>query len=72
MLVAVIVIVTVLLVAALAVWFFVGQNPAQGEGGPPSDEDTTSDRFYHRSDRPAGPDAEPMSPYADPRPERSN
>jgi hypothetical protein len=57
-----IVIVTAVIVVVLVVWFFVGKNPAQGEGDPHVHDGSSSDRFYSGVDRPAGPDAEWMSP----------
>ena len=72
MLVAFVVVITAVVVVGLVVWFFTGQNPSQGEGSAPSREDSSSDRFYARVDRPAGPDAESMAPYADPKPDRAN
>jgi hypothetical protein len=72
MLVTLVVVVTVVAVVGLVAWFFLGQSPARGEGGADQHADTESERFYARADRPAGPDAESMAPYADPRPDRAN
>ena len=55
-----IVVVSVVVALALIVWFFIGKNPSQGEGGRGRSLDSESDRYYHRADRPAGPDAEEM------------
>jgi hypothetical protein len=54
--------VTAVLAIGLVVWFFLGQNPAQGEGGVAKRADTDAERFYGTSERPAGPDAEAMAP----------
>jgi hypothetical protein len=64
-------IVVAVVVIALVVWFFTGRHPNHGEGGAPSYEDDRSDRFYSDS-RPAGPDAEAMSPDSNPQPPRAN
>jgi hypothetical protein len=65
----VLLIVVAVVVVGLIAWFFTGRHPNHGEGGPPTTDDSRSDRLYTDS-RPAGPDAESMAPEADPRPPR--
>jgi hypothetical protein len=67
----VLLIVVAVIVVALVAWFFFGQNPAQGEGGRPDPRDSEAERFYDKTDRPAGPDAESMAPSPDPRPAKA-
>lgn len=59
----VIVIATIVIAVALVGWFiFNRKNPARSDRVDRPPLVTDSDRFYATSDRPAGPDAEPMNP----------
>ena len=56
-------IVTVLIAVAVIAWFITNRkNPARSDRAPDHPLVTDSDRFYAGTDRPAGPDAEPMDP----------
>ena len=56
-------IVTVVIAVALIAWFITNRkNPARSDRAGDTPKVTESDRFYAGTDRPAGPDAEPMDP----------
>lgn len=59
----VVVVITVAIVAALIAWFFATrQHPEQTATHSDAPASTTSEEFYGKADRPAGPDVEPMDP----------
>jgi hypothetical protein len=58
-----VIILAVVATVAVVAWFFLNrQNPEVAASHVQAEKETTSDQLYGGSDRPAGPDVEPMDP----------